>query len=321
MTKIVVIGGSGFIGTNYMLDALAKGLEVHNLDLAPPPTVYLRNYWTKCDIMQTGELRSLLESLSPHQVLVLAARTDTLSDDVKDYTVNSEGTLSILKALSGFPVDCRVIFTSTQFVLGPEAAFVNFEQYAPHTAYGQSKVEAEKYIKMSNPSYIWTIIRPTNIWGPWHPRYPKEFWKVLKRGLYFHPSGHDAIRSYGYVGNIIDQINMIFTKEAGLVRGKTFYVGDRPIPLSKWVDGFSRAMTGRRARRIPQSLLQLMARMGDVIGTVRPNFPISSSRFASMTTDYPTPMERTFEVLGDPRISLEQGIEETVKWMKDEKLL
>jgi hypothetical protein len=45
-------------------------------------------------------------------------------------------------------------------------------------------------------------------------------------------------------------------------------------------------------------------------------FLISSSRFRSMTTDYETPMERTFELLGENPYTLEAGIDETVKWLR-----
>ena len=43
---------------------------------------------------------------------------------------------------------------------------------------------------------------------------------------------------------------------------------------------------------------------------------INSSRFRSMTTDYETPMERTFELFGENPYTLEAGIEETVNWLK-----
>jgi len=36
-----------------------------------------------------------------------------------------------------------------------------------------------------------------------------------------------------------------------------------------------------------------------------------------MTTDYPTPMESTFELLGDPPFSLEQGIHKTATWLRE----
>lgn len=44
-------------------------------------------------------------------------------------------------------------------------------------------------------------------------------------------------------------------------------------------------------------------------------FYITSSRYRSMVTDYVTPMEKTFTLLGQPGITLEQGVQETVSWL------
>ena len=56
---------------------------------------------------------------------------------------------------------------------------------------------------------------------------------------------------------------------------------------------------------------------GDSI-TALPGKPlyITSSRHRSMVTDYVTPMDKTYAVLGSPRISLQQGVEETVAWLR-----
>ena len=45
-------------------------------------------------------------------------------------------------------------------------------------------------------------------------------------------------------------------------------------------------------------------------------FYITSSRYRSMVTDYITPMDKTYVVLGPPKISLQQGVQETVTWQR-----
>jgi hypothetical protein len=44
-------------------------------------------------------------------------------------------------------------------------------------------------------------------------------------------------------------------------------------------------------------------------------FYITSSRYRSMVTDYVTPMDQTYALLGQPKFSLEQGVAETVAWL------
>lgn len=56
---------------------------------------------------------------------------------------------------------------------------------------------------------------------------------------------------------------------------------------------------------------------GDVITalTGKP-FYITSSRYRSMVTDYVTPMDKTYTVLGPPKIPLQQGVNETLTWLR-----
>jgi nucleoside-diphosphate-sugar epimerase len=209
-----------------------------------------------------------------------------------------------------------VVFTSTQFVHQYHGFPKDDQDYAPHTVYGESKVLMEKMIREANLNVVWTIIRPTNIWGPWHLRYPFEFWRVLSKGLYVHPGRQPVTRSYGYVGNVVSQIISIIESVAEKVRGKVFYVGDPAIDLYDWVNGFSVLQTGKNVRVVPRLIVRTLAIVGDIFAIANVGFPITSSRYKSMTTSNIAPMERTLEAFGTPPYSLDQGIQETVEWMK-----
>ena len=58
-----------------------------------------------------------------------------------------------------------------------------------------------------------------------------------------------------------------------------------------------------------------MALFGDLVGLFNLNFPLTSSRYTSMTEDYRLPMESTFKILGTGPDSLEEGIKKTVEWL------
>jgi nucleoside-diphosphate-sugar epimerase len=148
-------------------------------------------------------------------------------------------------------------------------------------------------------------------------RYRRELWRVLQRGLYLHPGRQPVIRSYGYVQNVVSQVQRIFEAPREAVHGKTFYLGDRPINVFDWVNGFSRALTAREVRVVPRPLMRTLALLGDIPTALTGKaFLINSSRLRSMTTDYATPMESTFEILGENPSSLEEGIRETVEWLR-----
>ena len=316
--RVLLTGASGFIGTN-LVDLLTEvGADVRNADIAPPLRPDQNPIWVKCDVMDASGLRAVVADFDPHLVVHLAARTDSLEPDVETYAQNYVGSRHLLDALPAAPSLERYILVSTQFTIGPQSSFTSETEFAPHTAYGQSKVLAEQELRANPPSMTWAIVRPTNIWGPWHLRYQREFWRVLGRGLYLHPTKPDPIRSYGYVGSVSLQILAVLLADPSRVHERALYVGDDPIPQSLWVDAFSRALRGKRARRVPGALVNALASVGEVAKRAHIPFPITRSRFRSMTLEYPTPMDRTRDALGGlPSVPLELGVEQSVAWLRD----
>ncbi|MGE0566975.1 MAG: NAD-dependent epimerase/dehydratase family protein [Bacteroidia bacterium] len=316
--KIIVTGGSGFIGTN-LIERLKIVPEnkILNIDIKPPKLHSHINFWKDCDILNSSLLSKIIEEFRPEIVIHLAARTDTDPKCVlEDYKVNYVGTQNLIDGLANINCLQRVVFTSTQFVNQYHGVPKDDEDFSPHTKYGESKVLMEQMIRKGNFSYTWTIIRPTNIWGPWHIRYPFEFWKVLSKGMYFHPGRKPVIRSYGYVGNVVWQIIKILEADKKLINKQVFYVGDEPLDLYDWVNGFSNKQIGKNVKVIPRFVVQLMAFAGDLFATIGLKFPITSSRFKSMTNSNTAPMAKTFQVLGEAPYSLDEGITETVNWLK-----
>jgi GlcNAc-P-P-Und epimerase len=134
--------------------------------------------------------------------------------------------------------------------------------------------------------------------------------------MYVHPGSRPVTRSYGYVGNVVRQMKEILESPQDAVHERVLYLGDPPIALLDWVNAFSVQLTGHRARVIPEGLVRVLARMGDCLVAMGVKFPLFSSRLRSMTEDYPTPMEPTFALLGPPITSLEDGVRETVQWLR-----
>ncbi len=317
--KLLITGGSGFIGTN-LIDVLSSGTgTILNYSLDPPLKAEHQRYWRGGDILDAAKLTATLQEFQPDRILHLAARAECDENTTLEvgYRVNIYGTRNVLNAIRATPSVQRAIMTSSQFVCAPGRLPESDTDYFPETIYGQSKVETEKLTREANLPICWTIIRPTNIWGPWHLRYRREFWRVVQRGLYVHPGRQPVIRCYGYVKNIVHQIERLFAAPPEMVRGKTFYLGDRPINLLDYVEGFSKALAGRSVRVIPRPLMHVLARLGDIPTKLSGQpFLINSSRLRSMTTDYETPMEPTFQLLGENPYPLDVAIKETVEWLR-----
>jgi len=318
--NVLVTGGSGFIGTNLVSKLLALGkYTVLNIDTAKPLIKTHEPFWKECSILDEQKLEEVMKAFKPEVVIHMAAKTDTEPQHtLEDYQINMQGSENLLNVTKGLPSIKRIIITSTQFVNQYHGVPKDDEDFAPHTKYGESKVIMEKMVRASDLKCTWTIIRPTNIWGPQHIRYPYEFWKVLSKGLYFHPGKQPVIRSYGYVGNVVSQIISILESAPEKVNKHVFYVGDMPIDIYYWVNGFSLKQIGRKVRVMPRFFVKLLALIGDFLSLFKIRFPLTSSRYNSMTSSNSAPMEKTISAFGTPPYTLEAGIEETVNWLKEE---
>ena len=319
--RLLVTGGSGFIGTNFILEASRRnGSEILNIDIAPPKSAISPAVarYVQCDVLDREAVARCFAEFQPTHVVHFAARTDSFGTKVDDYAVNHIGTQHIAAEIKRTRSVVNAVFTSSQYVVGPGPLPAHAQDFRPHTIYGQSKVLSEEAVREAKLGCAWAIIRPTNIWGRWHPRYPSEFWRILKQGRYVHPGGQRVTRCYGYVGNVVDQVQTLLRPETGIRTGSVFYLGDPPIDLFDWTNAFSIELTGRPVRVVPRSALKALAKVGDVIVRSGGKFPIFSSRFRSMTEDYVTPMDPTFEALGPAPISLNQGVRETANWLRSE---
>lgn len=316
--RLLVTGGSGFIGTNLMAHFIAKGVDVVNLDWNPPLNPEHAPWWKLCDIMDEQRMRDLFAEFKPTHVVHLAARADT--DEPKEilaYQQNHIGTERVLRVVKDTPSIQRLIVTSTQFVC--EAGYQPKDDldFKPFTLYGETKRMNELAVRAAGLECAWTIIRPTTIWGPYNLRYRDIMFRVMKKGLYFHPSNKKVVRSYGYVGNVVWQIERMLTLPVELVSGKVFYVGDQPIDLRIWVETVSKRLTGKPVRYIPTWLVRGIALGGDILKVLHIPFPITTGRYRSMTSDYVTPMDRTISALGEAPFSLEQGVDAIVRWYEN----
>jgi len=322
MTRFLITGANGFIGTNLILflrSNFSSAYTVSLVDTASPKiTLQPHEEWQQVDLLNEDDIHTLFRKSNPDIVVHMAAITHTDPDAVlEDYKANTRGAEIIFEACEKNKV-AFLIHTSTQFVNQAPGFPKSDTDYAPHTVYGNSKVISEQLLREDRFTFNWCIIRPTNIWGPYHLRYPYEFWKVLRDGKYLHPGGKKVTRSYGYVGNVCWQIlQLIERRNETAIQHQVFYVGDHPIPMYDWANGFSLALLHKPVRVVPTFLIYTLALFGSALRKIGIKFPITLSRYQSMTTDNPAPMDKTFKVLGTPPHTLQQGIEETVIWLKD----
>ena len=314
---VFVTGGSGFIGTHLVSALLAKGARVVNVDIRPPFLPEHASLWEKADLLDSGSLKALISRDRPAIIYNLAAHA-RLEGRPNQMRVNVDGVRNLTNAVSELGIDCLFVHASTQVVASPSKGDFDPTAFDPQFGhYAESKAKSEQLLHALHPNFRWTVVRPSVIWGPYHPTFAQHVWRYIRLRLYLHPSNFDVIRSYGYVENVAHQMIRIAEVDPGVVNRKTFYVGDEPLPSTQWLDAFSLALTGRPVRRVPGWLLRAAAYGGELSGRIGGPSPINLGRLTRMTSDFAVPMEPTFAALGSSPVSLEEGVRRTMHWLKN----
>lgn len=312
--KILITGGSGFIGTN-IVEFYTKQHDVLNIDIREPRNKKNLKYWKQADIRDQELLSSIIAAFSPDYIVHLAARTDLNGKTLSDYDSNIDGVENILKIASKIKNLKKIIITSSMLVCQRGYTPKNQFDYAPSTLYGQSKVKTEELTWLNKPSCDWAIIRPTSIWGPWFGTPYRDFFDRVKSNSYFHIGHKSCTKTYGYVENAVYQIDKILFSDTTDENNKVFYIGDNPpIFIEEWANQIA-SLCGNKIIRIPYMLIYCAAIFGDILGKLHIRFPMTSFRLKNMTTDNVIDLENTYAIAPTPPVKRLDAIKRTLDWM------
>ena len=314
--KVIITGGSGFIGTALMDELVNCNYQVINFDIQAPMKKKHKKYWRDVNILNREHLIDEVKNSNAEYFVHLAARTDLDEADSMDgYKVNIEGVKNVCDAINSTPSITKTIIASSMLVCRVGYIPSNDLDYTPPNLYAKSKVLTEQITRSSGLKSAWTIIRPTTIWGPWSLRYRDHFFSVLQKGMYIHPGRNKIMKTYGFVGNSAFQIRRLLEVDECLIQGKTFYLGDPAIDLYDWVNRFSLRLRGKEVFVAPYYILKLIAKLGDTLSGFNMQFPLTSFRLSNMTPSNVLDVDSLIQITGTLPYSLDDGVKLTVEWL------
>lgn len=317
--RILVTGGSGFIGTNLCAYLAQSGDVVLNVDCLTPRNIESIDSWKPLNVCDIAPLLATFSSFEPDYVVHLAARTDLDGLSLAEYRSNTDGVRSVIEASLSCTSIKRVIFASSRLVCKIGYLPSSDSDYCPTTLYGESKVLGENIVRdfARDAPWPWCIVRPTSIWGPWFDIPYRQFFDSVVAGRYVHPKGVSISKSFGYVGNTVYQLAKLLKAPAPLVDRKTLYLADYPpIEVESLANQIRQQLRMDPVSQVPVALLKLLARFGDIAKQAGMNNPpLTRFRLANLLTPMVYDLDPLEQIVGPLPFDMESGVRITLDWI------
>lgn len=310
MTHVLVTGGMGFIGSNFILYMLSQfsNLRITNLDAltyAGNPdnleeVVSSKRYrFVKADITNHGQLERIFAETAYDAVVHFAAESHvdrSIADPEAFVRSNVLGTFQLLEAAKRHGIS-KFVHVSTDEVygsLGDTGCFTEESPLAPNSPYSASKAGSDLLARAYAQTYGLpaVITRCSNNYGP--RQFPEKLIPtIILRALHDEP-----IPIYGDGLNVRDWLHVTdhctaidFALQVGRV-GEVYNIGGH---------------NERTNLDVVRLILQVLNKPESLI-TFTSDRPGHDKRYAID----PSKSER--ELGWRPHIELEQGIRQTVAW-------
>jgi dTDP-glucose 4,6-dehydratase len=324
---LLVTGGAGFIGSNFVLSTLAAtGEPIVNLDKLtyagnPRNLETLRNdpryVFVQADVCDRPLVRDLLKKHNPRAIVHFAAESHvdrSISGPAPFVQTNIVGTFSLLEEFRTYcekRSDCRFLHVSTDEVygsLGPkDPAFTETTPYAPNSPYAASKAAADHLVRAYHHTYgVPTLTTNcSNNYGPY--QFPEKLIPLMisnalaGKALPVYGDGKN-VRDWLYVLDHCEAVRLVL--ERGRI-GETYNIGGGAEKANIDVVNTICSLLDKAAPRKGAKYAELISFVKD-----RPGH---DWRYAMDSTK----IRR--ELGWQPRESFESGLEKTVRWYLDNR--
>lgn len=238
--KVLVTGGSGFVGCNFVKTLLAQGYQVRSFDLAasplPPQDGLEIIQGNICDQALVTQAVQGIDTIFHTAAIIELKGGSAVTQEYRDrsYAINVEATKFLLQTGAAAGVKRFVYTASNSVVIGGEP-IVNGDETLPYTErfndlYTETKVVAEKWVLAQNGQGILTCsIRPSGIWGEGDQTMFRHMFQQMVDGLLQARVGSGKARlDNSYVHNLVHGqiLAAQHLVEGGTSPGQAYFIND-----------------------------------------------------------------------------------------------
>jgi nucleoside-diphosphate-sugar epimerase len=204
MENILIFGGSGFIGTHYSKQLIEQGHQVFVVDIKKPRFDDTNLVYINGDVRDLASLD--LEAKISRIYNFAAVHTTPGHPTHEYYETNIAGANSVCDFADKFNIN-EIVFTSSISVYGPdENQKDEYTDLTPNSAYGYSKMLAEKIHKSWQERKLerqLTIVRPAVVFGPGEGGNFTRLATMMRKGIFIYPGRKDTIKACIYVEDLM----------------------------------------------------------------------------------------------------------------------
>jgi len=311
--KVLVIGGSGFIGTRLLESLTERGHAVTNFDRAAKEGSSVP--FVEGDVRSVAELTVAADG---HDAIVnLAAEHRDDVQPLSRYTeVNVDGATAVVDAAVANGIE-RIVFTSSVAIYGLDKVNPAEDwEPEPFNEYGRTKLLAERVFSewaAADPKRSLAIIRPSVVFGEGNRGNVHTLAAQVASGRFLQVGKGDNKKSMSYVGNIVEFLADRLSAPAGV---SVTNFADKPDLSTRELVGLLRETLGRTQGgniTVPLPVGVLAGHAFDLVGKItRRQFPISAIRMRKFAAETTVSTERLAATGFVPRYSLKESLVRTL---------
>ena len=327
--KVLITGASGFIGSFIVEEALNRGFEVWAAVRKSSSREYLQDERINLIELNLASQQQLEQQLRDHRfdyVVHAAGATKCLhQEDFK--RINTDGTINLVKALIALDMPLkRFVFISSLSIMGaiheqqPYKEISETDTPQPNTAYGRSKLEAERFLDSLSPKgFPYVILRPTGVYGPREKDYFMQV-KSIKSHVDFAVGFQQQDITFIYVTDVVQAVFLALEKGQ---TGRKYLLSDGEVYQSAAFSNYIHEELGRPwwiRITAPIWVLRIVTFCGEHIGRMTKKMTaLNNDKFNILRQrNWRCDIEPARRELGfEPKVKLKEGVHLAVKWYKE----
>jgi nucleoside-diphosphate-sugar epimerase len=334
--KILITGASGFIGSFIVEESLRRGMETWAAVRKTSSHRYLKDKrinFIELDFSSKEKLKEQLQGHDFDYVVHAAGATKCLHKE-DFFRINTEGTKNFVSAIRELQMPLkRFVYVSSLSIYGaireeqPYTEIKESDTPKPNTAYGESKLAAERYLDEQNEGlseedkFPFVVLRPTGVYGPREKDYMMMVESIAGHSDFAVGFKQQDI-TFVYVTDVVQAVFLAIEKGK---TGRKYFLSDGEVYQSCTFSNLIHEELGRPWWiRIPAPIwvLKIVTFFGDKLGHLTGKVTaLNNDKYNILKQrNWRCDIEPARKELGyNPQVKLEEGVKKTVAWYKENK--